>query len=155
MSVGNITPRSAALSLSGMLLGAETYPSSLQQALAQNTGWLVYRPITAHNFIGSGAITLSTGTKHEHLGYLYCLGGNYDTEIRLSCSPSGGTISVWLQIGSTIVSNIHSVTAGTIIVETDTAAAITAGWKTLDIYAYGGNDVVTYTEVLSALKQYT
>jgi hypothetical protein len=155
MSVGNITPRSAALSLSGMLLGAETYPSSLQQALAQNTGWLVYRPIAAHNFMGSATIAPASGTNHVPLGYLFCLAGNYDTNIRLSCASDSTAVSVWLQVGSTIVSSVLSVSAGTTITDTKTGAAISAGWQALDLYVAGGLQTLTYTEVTAMLKQYT
>ena len=152
MPVGNITPRTDTLTLTDMLLGSEEYPSSVQQAGEANTGYLLYRPAIAHSFTGGTAHSGDAGTLSTQINGIFLSGGKYDIQLAFSADlVSGATSSVWLQVGTTVVSNVHEVTAGTTVSETFSGVTLAAGLHGAYVYSYGLADVY---DVFSATKQY-
>ena len=158
MSVGNITPRTATQTLAGMLLGAETYPSSIQQALCNNTGWLMYKPLHLYQNVGT-AVSSSSGTAHSSLVYSYFNAGQYDLQIRMAATNAGGAGNkFWLELDGSLVSALHVMAAGvgTTTIETFAGATIaTAGWYLFEAYVYAGVALSTVTSVDICARQYT
>ena len=139
MSVGNITPRTATQTLAGMLLGAETYPSALQQALCNNTGWLMYRPLRMWQSDYGGTLTTITasGTVGVSLGYCYLTSGNFDISSRIYCSShtgAGGT--AWLNLNGTRVTDDLGISINTYqtFEESFTGFTATEGWYLVSAY---------------------
>lgn len=153
MPVGNIAPRTDTLTLTSMKLGSEEYPSTVQQAEGANTGYLLYRPIRCHESIGGTACTSSAGTTSTQIGAIYLVAGDYDIEITFNAA-SDNTGAAWLQIGAVYASSVHTVTAGTTIVESLAGVTLTAGWHSLYAVVYDGAGATEMYNTASALKQY-
>ena len=150
MPVGNIDPKTDTFTRTSMLLGAEEYPSTVQQALCENTGYLMYRPLRLHQSLGGTAVTSPTGTVSALLSVAYLSDGKYDFEVRYVGSTFvGGAGVTWLQLGSDFITNEHSIasSSGTTIIETFTGVTITAGWVGLVAYAY--SNAAAATEIYS------
>ena len=75
MSVGNITPRTADFTRTGMLLGSEVYPSVISQADMQNAGYLLYKPALLYSGAGFSRRTDTSGIFYNTA---YLLEGKYD-----------------------------------------------------------------------------
>ncbi len=156
MSVGNIAPRTASITLTGMLLGSEVYPSVVSQADMQNFGYAIYSPVRAHEAHGGTALATSgVGTASVTTANIYLNAGNRDIELKLTADASGSG-NVWLEVGGVHVSSVHTVSSGTTIIESFAGASLSAGWNSVKVYAYdsGASGVEIY-EVDSFLRQYT
>ena len=74
----DINPRTGTFTQAGMLLGNEPYPEGIQNAVAHNTGYLLYSP----KILGLSAepwnIPTSPGTRY---GLAYLAAGTYDIQV--------------------------------------------------------------------------
>jgi len=161
MPVGNIVPKTDVFERTAILLGAEEFPSTVQQAMCQNEGYLMYRERTAHQYYNETVLTTgTTGTEYLTAGYLYVGGGKYDIEVHLiaNCQDVAHTSYVWLQLGTIMASSIGTIpfsvgTANTTFTETFSNVTIPNGWYSLRAYAYGIVDT-GIVSAQSALRQY-
>lgn len=153
MPLGNIDPRNDVLTLTSMKLGNEEYPSTVQQAESENTGYLLYSPKLCHfNHGGTAATSSAAGTTKTTIGNIYLNSGNYDFEVKFTADVgAAGAGAVWLEVGGVHVSSDHGVSAGTTIIESFAGATLSAGWSAVQAVAY--NDCEIY-EVDSYMKQY-
>jgi len=136
MPVGNITPKTDSLTLNGMLLGAEEYPSSIQQAGESNTGYLLHRPgFLAGDFGTTWDIYTNPGTHH---GYGYLVAGKYVLIGALSTNITSGT--AWVKVdGTAVVSFAGSDPAGTACyTELDGFVQASDGVVAITAYGSGG-----------------
>jgi hypothetical protein len=159
----NLNPKTAGLTLTGMLLGAEQYPSTVQQGVAGNTGYNLYRPMRGHELPhgdAEGSFTTTSGTGIYNSGIVYFNAGVYDFQIRVNgtfttVTANAGTI--WLQAGGTVVSNyyVFAVAGGSTFIEKKEGITIAEGWHSMYVYAYiVSEDTVTVTSADTFFRQY-
>ena len=158
MPVGNIDPQTDNFTRSSVLLGDEEYPSAVQQALARNGGWLMYRERSAHQY-HTGTV-LPNGTQEVRAGLLYVEGGKYDVNVHViaNCQASANTSYVWLQLGTTMASSVGTIpfiagTLDTTFTETFEGVTIPSGWYSLRAYTFGAADT-GLVSAHSVLRQY-
>ena len=93
----NLNPKTAAFTTTGVLLGAEQYPSTVQQAVAGNTGFCLFAPRCLTSNTTEYRITEGDGT--QSAGVLMS-GGIYDIYSRVYI---GGAGTYEIQIDGTTV----------------------------------------------------
>lgn len=81
----NLNPKTAGITLTGVLLGAEQYPSVVQQGIANNTGYVLYAPRPIVNVVTPQLVDSTNGTQYTrvlmdtgglHDLYIYVTAGN-------------------------------------------------------------------------------
>jgi len=157
MSVGNSDPRTSTYVKAGMILGSENLPSTLYNALVNNTGFNMYSPVRAHRFEDTrGTFSTSTGTTTLLTSYMYLTGGSYDCELHIVADADANFGSVWLEIGGVNVSTVHGLTtAGTTISEKFASAALSSGWNAVEIKTTASSATEIYLDYVdSFLRQY-
>ena len=140
MPVGNIDPQNDTYTRASMKLGDEEYPSSIQQALCKNTGYLMYAPRLCHqSYSGTVIAQCGLGSSSAVLGYTYFDGGVYDFELRMTADGQFSGVSpdlnVWIKMGTVNISSEYNINDGTTIVDTFSGATIANGWHALTCFA--------------------
>jgi hypothetical protein len=157
MPLGNIDPRNDTLTLTSMKLGNEEYPSTVQQAESENTGYLLYKPFFAASYNGSGTLNASGFDQTlVTLGYIYLSGGKYDSNLRMELDASSIYGTVWLEIGGVQASSKHILdTDGTTIDEKYSTITLTEGWSSVVMKSDANIGTEIYPGRLNAhLRQY-
>ena len=101
MPTGDIVPKTDGFTRESILLGAEEFPSAIQQAMCANHGYLMYKPVHICNdrVILEGGETGDSGTYQHHT---YIMAGVYDIYAKLGSSD---VLSCHLKFdGTTILS---------------------------------------------------
>ena len=130
MPGGNIDPENDDLTLSSMLLGAEEYPSAVQQALCKNIGYLLYRPVSLWS---GNAEQLNVGPMGTIASRVFTNLGHYNLYARAYSSDSS---AVTIQIeGTTVASGVG--TEGTLAAWYSS----TEGWHDVIAYSAGTENV--------------
>ena len=156
MPIGNITPKTDTYERSSMLLGAEEYPSTVQNQLCKNEGYLMYQPRTVHQYFTGTTLLPPAGTQNLNTGFIYLSGGKYDANVRIHATTN--TVSyLWLTIGTTLISPVGTViqaTADYVIEESLAGLTMSAGWYDLRCYSYCATGTTNLVTASSVIKQY-
>ena len=125
----NLNPKTSGLTLTGVLLGAEQYPSVVQQGVAGNTGYNLYSPKNVINNMYEWRVAETNGTQY---GRCFLAAGLYDVYanavVTYTGAPTGGTWT--MQFDGTTVAH------GSLASNTGTALAVSIaadGWVTATI----------------------
>lgn len=107
----NLNPKTAGLTLTGVLLGAEQYPSVVQQAVTGNTGYNLYVPRPIVNTVTPQIVDSSNGTQYTRV--LMDTGGIYDLYVYVTAgnvTSSSGTFYLTAD-GTTLLSSPYGAIA--------------------------------------------
>lgn len=128
----NLNPKTAAFNTAGVLLGAEQYPSLVQQAVAGNTGFALYAP---RSLVANPTVLVGDGTWSS---YAMLAAGKYDMYGYLTAQGVTGTHTIAIE-GTYIVENPGGGTMpGTVYVGTLAAYAVTeASWHHVTVTCAG------------------
>ena len=130
MPIGNITPKTDTYERSSMLLGAEEYPSSVQNQLCKNSGYLMYRPMMLGGYSGAAVDINTTAMSHVGMGYL--VAGVYDF-LGVMRTNLNGTANI--DVDGTTVAQFSGPSGGTTF--EGTLAAYTHAGGPIAFTAYG------------------
>lgn len=153
----NLNPKTSGYTTTGVILSAEPFPSVVEAALANNTGFNLYRPIRGHQYDRTGTFSGGgAGTTIEVADYVYLASGVYDVEVRVTgTAVNAGTI--WLMAGGTRVSAYMPLNnAGSTFISQYNGATIEQGWHSLYVYTYvaGALDNTFINNVDTFFRQY-
>ena len=147
----NLDPKTAGFDTTGVMLGAEQYPSTVQQGVAGNTGYLMYSPNNLINNMYEWRVTETNGTQY---GRCFLGAGMYDlyagAVVTYAGAPTGGTWAMKFD-GTTVAHGSLADNTGTAL-----AVSIAAdGWvsTTITTNASGGNTSIIRAWAFAA-RQY-
>ena len=147
----NLNPKTAGLTLTGVLLGAEQYPSTVQQGVAGNTGFNLYKPALVWCDASEWRLAETSGTLY---GAVLMGAGIYDlyAYARVNAGGAAGTFCLKFD-GTTVLHGTANVGAvqGTSLAYTPTGNA----WEGITMTASCDGGVTMITTAVSIFaRQY-
>lgn len=117
MPIGNITPKTDTFTRASVLLGSEEYPSTVQQAICKNEGYLMYRPLS----VWSGASYHHTGDTGPYTinAHAFIIAGKYD--IYGASTLTGGANAGTISFSGTVLASGAASATGTMAAFTQAA----------------------------------
>jgi len=91
MPVGNIVPKTDVFERTAILLGAEEFPSTVQQAMCKNTGYLMYQPRSLSSGFMRYADT-TAGATIDMRTSTYMTAGKYNLYASMVTTLATGTV---------------------------------------------------------------
>lgn len=151
----NLNPKTAGFTTTGVLLGAEQYPSAVQQGVANNTGYCLYGPqnliTNMYGWRVGDVVDPDSGTQY---GYALMRAGVYDLYGKVVVDLLAGAAAhgTWtLKLNGTHVADGSSASNDGTVTAFEIASD---GWKTctLTCSTDAGNIQLSYWTV--AVRQY-
>lgn len=125
----DMTPSTGTFGTADLIVGTETAVEVWANQIAQNTGWLRYRPLYLHHLGTDNEVTAEDGTTSTRTEYVYLETGTYDVWYNATLSTAQGATGTIALNGTVIYTGGTSETGSLLDVAMATDAWVTVAYS--------------------------